>query len=91
MQPFCHNNHKDQKDHKKYREKGNGYVLGDQAKQRRHKTGAGIGKCHLYADNGLAQFRSEINGCFVDNGGINRRAAAADKDQPGQKQAVAAR
>ena len=56
-------------------------MVGDQPEQRRHEAGTDISACHLYADNGLRAFCTEVVRCGVDDARIHRRASQPDHDQ----------
>ena len=81
---FGHDEHEDQDHCQEKRIQGNGNVLRNEPEKRRDQAASAIGGGHLYANDGLAQFLTEVDRRFVNDRRVNGRAAAADEDQPGK-------
>lgn len=80
--------HQHQQHEQIQREEADRCARGERAEERRHQRRAGIGACHLHADDRLRALCAEVGGRGVDQAGIDRRAAEPDEDQPGERGAV---
>ncbi len=76
-----HERHEDEQYHQIDRKERDTHVVRDQSEERRHETGADVGACHLYADDCLRPFCTEMIRCGVDDARVYRSASQTDDDQ----------